>query len=98
MGIFKREPSIDQLEEKRERVKIETDIASGEAQIAERKAVIAQLKKTYGGGWMKLLGVRGNTDTSTLKSFLSTSKKGMEKATKGMDSTRKRLWGNLGEG
>lgn len=98
MGIFKREPSLDQLEEKRERVKVEQDIVTGQAAIAERKAVIKQLERTYGGGWMKLLGVRGNADTSTLKSFLSTSKHGMEKATKGMDATRKRLWGNLGEG
>ena len=82
MGLFNRTPSLDQLEEKREFVKIESEIASYEQDTAERKAVISELKRTYGGGWRTLLGLGKNTDTSTLKSFLVNSKQGLQRASR----------------
>ena len=83
MGIFHREKTTEELEEKLSKVRLEESIASSEANIAERKSVIAQLKKENGPGWAKFLGVKANTDTSTLKGFLVGAHSGLRKAARG---------------
>ena len=83
MGIFSKDLSQEQLEEKLDKVRIQESIATSEANIAERKAVIAQLKRENGSRWSQLLGVRRNADTSTLKSFLVGANSGLRKAARG---------------
>jgi len=80
MGFLpKRSRTIGELEEDKERVILEEEIMTKKAEIAEREAVIAQLKKKYGKNWASILGTSKFTDLSTLKSFLVSAKKGMEK-------------------
>lgn len=83
----KRKLTLDELEEKKERVTIEEEILTKEAESAEREAVISELRKKYGKGWKKLLGAGKLTDLSTLRSFLKGAKQGMEKHTAREGST-----------
>lgn len=75
---FRRRASLEDLEEKRDRVVVEEEIVTKEAEIAERAAVISELKKRYGRSWAKTLGISKFTDLSTLRSFLVSAKKGLE--------------------
>ena len=76
--IPSRKPTMEELEEQKERAVIEEEILTKQAESEERRAVIAELKKKYGGGWMKILGVSKLTDLTTLRSFLKGAKKGLE--------------------
>lgn len=96
MGIFSRKQSIEQLEEENERLAIEAQVYDKRTHIEERKSVIKQLKQQYGSSWSKILGVGKMTDLSTLKSFLVGSKKGLSKSVV-PESTKRKLWGTLGE-
>lgn len=78
MGFFKRKPTMSELEDERDRLNIQEESMTKRAEIAEREAVIAQLKKQYGSSWMKTLGVSKFTDLSTLRSFLVSAKQGLE--------------------
>jgi len=77
--FMSKKPTMEELENEKERAIIEEEIMTKRAETAERQAVISELKKKYGGGWMSLLGVNKLTDVSTLRSFLKGSKQGMEK-------------------
>jgi len=72
--------TLAELDERLERVQVEGKIVTEEADIEEKKAVIAQLKKQYGSSWTKRLGVSKLTDLTTLKSFLRSANKGMASA------------------
>lgn len=74
---LKRKPTVGELDEKLERVQIENEIVSKEAEKAEKEAVIRQLKREYGPNWMKTLGLNKFTDLSTLKSMLKSANQGM---------------------
>lgn len=88
MPLFKKEePTMDELEEQRDRAIITEEILTKEAESEERRAVISELKKKYGKGWKKLLGANNLTTLSTLRSFLRTAKKGMEGQTARDSST-----------
>ena len=82
MGFFnqKRQRSVEELEEDYERVSIETEVLTKEAESAEKEAVIRELKTRYGPRWMQILGISKLTDLTTLRSFLKDAKKGMEKS------------------
>jgi hypothetical protein len=96
MGLFKKEKSVEQLEEERDKVKIQADTAGYKSQIAEREAVVKQLKKQYGRDWSKLLGVSKGADMSTLKSFLTGAKSGLARTSVTVDpNIKKKLWGDL---
>lgn len=77
--------SVEELEEELDTVKVENEISSHRAQMAEREAVISQLKKQYGKDWARTLGVSKLTDLSTLKSFLQNANKGLGKQKVGVD-------------
>ena len=80
MSLFKRrEEDLPELDERLERMKIQDEIKSKEADIAEKEAVISQLKKQYGPNWAKRLGVGKLTDLTTLRSFLRGAKQGLQK-------------------
>jgi len=76
---FRSKPSIADLEDKRDRLTIEEECVTKEAEIAERQAVVSELKKRYGSSWAKTLGISKLTDLTTLRSFLKTAKEGIEK-------------------
>jgi len=73
--------SPDELGEEVERLKLEEEVVTHKAQIAEKEAITRELKKKYGPKWMQILGINKLTDLTTLRSFLKTAKQGMEKAT-----------------
>lgn len=77
MSIFSRKKSSEELEEELDRAELESHVVTKQAEVAERKAVISQLKKEYGSGWQKILGVSKLTDLSSLKGFLHGAKKGL---------------------
>jgi len=78
MGFLNRRKSIPELEEEKDRLTIEEEVVTKQAQIAEREAIIAQLKKQYGSSWTKVLGVNLSVDTETLRTFLRGAKQGIE--------------------
>lgn len=93
MGFLtKKKPTLEELEEERDRAVIEEETYTKKAEIAERKAVISELEKKYGKSWAKRLGISKLTDLTTLRSFLRGTKTGMEKeASRVGDPTLKSL-------
>ena len=91
MPLFKRKKPIAELEEDRERVTIETEILSKEAEKAEREAVISELKSKYGHGWAKVLGINKFASLTTLRSFLVSAKQGMQKEAASTSSSLSRV-------
>lgn len=80
MGIsLKRKPTISELEDEKEHLTIEEEVLTKKAEIAEREAVISELKSKYGKNWAKTLGISKFTNLSTLRSFLVSAKRGLEK-------------------
>jgi hypothetical protein len=79
--------SDEGLEKELERLKLETEVEGQRAQLEERKAVIHQLKATYGPGWKQQLGISKLTDLPTLRSFLANAKKGMQKESASITSS-----------
>jgi len=78
MGFLpKKKRTVEELEEQNECLTLEADNASKEAEIAEREAIIAELKGSYGKNWAKTLGVSKFSDLSTLRSFLTSAKQGL---------------------
>jgi len=49
----------EQLEREVENLRIEGEVVSGQAQVAEKRAVIRQLEQQYGPRWKKILGLGG---------------------------------------
>lgn len=74
-----RKKSITDLEEEREHLVVEEEVVTKRAEIEERKAVISELKKKYGSGWAKTLGISKLTDLTSLRSFLVSAKRGLDK-------------------
>ena len=79
MAFRLKKKTIGELEEEKEHLTVEEEVLTKKAEIAEREAVIAQLKKQYGTSWAKTLGISKFTDLATLRSFLVSAKKGLEK-------------------
>ena len=48
---------LSEKEKQLERARIDNDIATQRAEIAQKKAVEAEMKKKYGTNWRKILGV-----------------------------------------
>jgi len=81
MGVLDgKKRSEDQLYEEAARLEIEEEVTSREETIAQREAVIKQLKKQYGPNWMRDLGLNRLTDLGTLRSFLTAAKGSMKQA------------------
>ena len=78
MGFFG-SPSPEKQEHKLEGLKMTNEVVTKEAEIAEKRAVINDLKKRYGNGWMSIMGVKVIPDIATLRGFLSTAQKGGNK-------------------
>lgn len=81
MGILNgKKRSESELYEEAARLDIEGEVTSKEAEIAQREAVIAQLRKEYGPDWKRTLGVDKLTDLATLRAFLTSAKASMRTA------------------
>ena len=68
-----REETIDKLEEKLERMKLQSQVMAQAADIEEKKAIIRQLKKKYGRNWRQFFG--GIRDNPTLRQLAGAGKK-----------------------
>jgi len=82
MGFFEKKKSIDELEEDGARLTIESDNAGKEAEIAEKRATIKELRKRYGPGWRSVLSLKGKVSLSTLQGFLGDAKRGLQGASR----------------
>lgn len=71
MGLFSKPHNLEKVEKDKAYYKAESEMLQYKSEAEEKKAVIQQLKKEYGPGWKKLLGIGGKEDSSTLKSFLT---------------------------
>jgi len=81
MGVLDgKKESEDKLWEDASRLEIKEEVVNREARIAEREAVIKQLRKEYGPDWKKTLGIDKLTDTETLKSFLRSARFSMQQS------------------
>jgi len=80
--LTKKKPSLEELEEKKEYLAVETEVASQEADLAEKRAIVKELRRKYGSDWRSTLGLKGRLDLQTLRSFLG----GMKRGLKGMGS------------
>jgi hypothetical protein len=93
MALFSRSP-----EERLESMEVENEVLTHQKEMAEKRAVISELKKKYGPGWRKLLG--GDMSLSSLKSFLGSSNAGMRKMYSGSggggSAERMRTMTNMG--
>jgi len=74
MGFLGKKQDIGKAQEELEYYKVKSESLKYQSEAVEREAVIKQLKREYGPGWKKLLGLGGGEDNSTLKSFLSSFK------------------------
>ena len=83
MGLFNfgKKKDVAELDSDLEKIKLENEIMTHEAEIAEKESIIKELKQKYGRNWMQILGVSKLTDLSTLRSFLKSAKQGMEAST-----------------
>lgn len=78
MGLLTRKKeSIEELEDRRDRLVIEEEVTSREAAIAEKKAIVRELKARYGSDWKHILSLGGRLDLQTLRSALVGMKKGL---------------------
>ena len=71
MGLFSKSKNLEKVDAELEYYKTEAEMLQYKSEAAEKKAVIKKLEREYGPSWKKLLGIGGNSDISTLKSFLS---------------------------
>jgi len=79
MGLFKgKRPSLEELEERKEYLAVETEVASQEADLAEKKAIVKELRRKYGSDWRSTLGLKGRVDLQTLRGFLGGMKRGLK--------------------
>jgi len=81
MGILDgKKVSENRLYEEAGKLEIQEEVVNRQSRIAEREAVIKQLKREYGPDWKKTLGLDKLTDVETLKSFLRSAKASMSKS------------------
>jgi len=81
MGILDgKKRSEKELYEEAARLDIQQEVTNKEAEIAQREAVVKQLRREYGPDWKKTLGVDKLTDLATLRAFLTSAKQSMKTA------------------
>ncbi len=66
----KKDSSIEELEDDLDIVSVKSQIANSEAEIAEREAIIKELKMKYGKDWKSTLGLKGMPSLPSLRSLL----------------------------
>jgi len=78
MPLFRRDkPSVEVLEETRDRLIVENEVESLSASVAEKKAIVKELRKQYGKNWRATLGLKGMLNISDLRNALGGMKKGL---------------------
>jgi len=88
MALFPKfnQPTTDQMESRTEYVQVENEMLSKEGEVAEKKAVIAQLKKKYGSDWRKIIGIQYLPSLSDLRAFLTSARSGLKGASGGVSN------------
>lgn len=77
MGFGKPKESIEDKERRLEGVQVDDEILSYEASIAEKRAIIAELKRRHGPRWKHILGIKGKLSLADLRASMKTANKGM---------------------
>ncbi len=77
MRFFKHELDSNEIEQKIEKTEEKSRLASAEAELAQKEAVVKELKQKYGKNWAKTLGVDKLTDLASLRSFLKGANQGL---------------------
>lgn len=81
MGILDgKKESEEKLYEEASKLEIQEEVTDRRSRIAQREAVIKELKREYGPDWKKTLGISSLMDVESLKSFLSSAKVSMSRA------------------
>ena len=52
-GFMRHEPTLEEMEEMRERAKYKQEIAEAQLSEVQKRALIAEAKKKYGSDWTK---------------------------------------------
>jgi len=79
MSLFKKKPTLSEMEDNLEYLDMEGKVSGKEAEVAERRAIVKKLEQEYGRDWKKTLGIK-REDLATLRSFLGSAKKGLQKS------------------
>lgn len=77
MGLFHKEPTVEELEDRRDRLVVEEEVSSREAVVEEKRAIVRELRSRYGSGWKQLLGLSGGLDIQSLRSVLVRANRGL---------------------
>jgi hypothetical protein len=75
MGLFKKSP--EKMEESREYMQMETELANQKLELVQRQAAIKELERNYGPAWKKILGVNGPISLESLRGFLKGAHSGL---------------------
>lgn len=78
MAFGKTEETMEQKEKHLEEVQIDDEILSYESSIAEKRAIIMELKKRHGPKWKQILGLNGRLTLADLRSSLQKARRGLE--------------------
>lgn len=77
MGLFNRKPNPEKMEEKKELLHMETEVASQELELKQKQALIKELESKWGPGWKKILGVNGPLSLENLRGLLKGANSGL---------------------
>jgi len=69
-NILRRKDDVSDLEDQVEKEEVRGRLQALKTESAERKAVEAELRKRYGGGWRKFLSVSKWVDVQSLNSII----------------------------
>jgi hypothetical protein len=75
MNLFK--PSPEKMDEKKEMLSMETEVASQQLELDQKRAAIKELERNYGPAWKKLLGVNGPLSLESLRGLLKGANSGL---------------------
>jgi len=79
MSLFRRsKPSMEELETRNENLILEEEVVSREASVAEKKAIVKELRDKYGSDWKRTLGLKGRLSFSDLRHALMSMNQGLK--------------------
>ena len=79
MPVFGRpKPTQEQLEVRNESLILEEEVATREASVAEKKAIVKELRSKYGSDWKRTLGLKGRLSFSDLRHALMSMNQGLK--------------------
>ncbi len=76
MPLFRRRPPVEKMEQNIDDLRVQNEEAELQAQLEEKKAIIAELKRKYGPGWRRILGIN-DLSLANLRNFARTASVGL---------------------